>query len=95
MRELTELRQELDRLDRELVALFERRMDVSREVARYKIAHGLPVLDRSREDQVIASRTAMLNDADLAPSLRALYDTILSLSRQEQEKCFREVHGDA
>ena len=95
MKELSELRLELDQLDRELVALFERRMTVSREVARYKLDHGLPVLDASREAQVIASREAMLSDASFSPALRALFDTILSLSRQEQEAILREVRGDA
>lgn len=48
MRELRELRQELDGIDRELVHLFEKRMGVALEVAQYKAAHGLPVLDASR-----------------------------------------------
>ena len=95
MKELTELRQELDQLDREIVAMFERRMRISREVAQYKLSHALPVLDSSREAQVIESRTAMLSDASLAPSVRALYETIMALSRDEQEACIREVRGDA
>lgn len=95
MKELAELRQELDQLDGELVALFEKRMAISRQVAQYKLAHDLPVLDSGREAQVIASRAAMLTDASLAPSLRALYETIMRLSREEQEAWLREVRGDA
>ena len=95
MRELAELRQELDGLDREIVALFERRMRISREVAQYKLCHGLPVLDQSREAQVIASRTAMLSDASLAPSVHALFEAIMALSRQEQEAVLKEVRGGA
>ena len=95
MKELAELRLELDQLDREIVALFERRMAVSRQVALYKHAHGLPVLDQAREAQVIASRAAMLADESLTPALRALYETIIALSRAEQEACLREVRGDA
>lgn len=95
MKELHELRQELDQLDGEIVALFEKRMDIARQVAQYKLEHDLPVLDRSREDQVLASREAMLSDAALAPSLRTLFETILALSRQKQEACIREVRGDA
>lgn len=95
MKELQELRQELDQLDREIVALFEQRMAIARQVARYKLAHDLPVLDQSREAQVIASREAMLSSAALAPSLRELFETIMALSRQEQEALIREVRGDA
>lgn len=95
MKELQELRQELDQLDREIVALFEKRMIIARQVAQYKLAHDLPVLDQSREAQVIASREAMLSDASFAPSLRALFEAIMALSRQEQESLIREVRGDA
>ena len=95
MKELHELRQELDQLDKEIVAAFEKRMAISRQVAKYKLTHNLPVLDQSRENQVIASREAMLSDATLAPSLRSLFETIMALSRQEQEALIREVRGDA
>ena len=65
MASLTELRGELDAIDREMVALFERRMAVAREVAAYKLANGLPVLDASREAQVIASRQGYLTEERL------------------------------
>ena len=49
MRELEDVRAELDGVDRELVRLFEKRMALCREVARYKLAHGMPVLDAARD----------------------------------------------
>ena len=95
MKELAELRLELDQLDREIVSLFERRMGVSRQVAQYKQAHGLPVLDAGREAQVIASRQALLEESSLAPAVGTLFETIMALSRQEQEQWLQEVRGDA
>ena len=95
MNELQALRAELDQLDRDIVALFERRMGVAREVAAYKLAHDLPVLDQGREAQVLSSREAMLADPALAPAVRQLFVTLMALSRQEQEAYLREVRGDA
>lgn len=95
MRELAELRRELDALDQELVALFERRMGIALEVAAYKRAHGLSVLDAKREAQVIASRSAMLHDPTLAPAVETLFETVMRLSREAQEAYLREVSGDA
>ena len=92
MRELAQIRQELDEIDREMVKLFERRMTLCREVARTKLAHGKPVLDASREAQVLESRAAMLADASLAEAVRALYREMMALSRQEQEKLLREAN---
>lgn len=65
MRDLREIRQELDQVDREMVRLFEKRMNLALEVAQYKTAHGMPVLDASREEQVLASRAAMLQSPRL------------------------------
>ena len=45
-------RAEIDIIDRELVKLFERRMDAVTEIARIKKEHKLPILDQSREDKV-------------------------------------------
>lgn len=92
MRELAQIRQELDEIDREMVKLFERRMTLCREVARTKLAQGKPVLDASREAQVLESRAAMLADATLTEAVRALYREMMALSRQEQEKLLREAN---
>lgn len=86
MRELTELRAELDRIDEELVRLFVRRMSVSRQVAACKLEKGLPVLDASRERQVLDSRAAMAGDPDLEEPVRSLFREIMSLSRDAQTR---------
>ncbi len=91
MKDLQETRQELDAVDREIVRLFERRMNISREVAAYKIAHGMQVLDRSREEQVLDSRGRMLDDPYWAPAVHALYERIMALSRAEQQKLVEEA----
>ena len=86
MRSLEECRAALDAVDREIVRLFEERMMIARDVAAYKIAHDLPVLDRSREGVVLESRAGMAEDVSLAESVRVLYETMMALSRAEQEK---------
>jgi len=91
MEELQRIRMELDRVDRQIVQLFEERMGLSRHVAEYKIAHGMQVLDRTREEQVLVSRTGMLQDAHYAPAVRALYEQIMALSRAEQQGMLEEA----
>ena len=86
MKSLEESRAALDAVDREIVRLFEDRMMIARDVAAYKIAHGIPVLDRSREEKVLESRAAMLRDSYWTESVRALYESIMAISRAEQEK---------
>ena len=49
MRDLLELRDEIDQIDSQIVDLYERRMAISEEVAEYKIAVGKKVFDKQRE----------------------------------------------
>ncbi len=93
MSELTALRARLDETDRELVAAFERRMRLSLDIADCKRAAGLPVLDTAREEQVLASRAAMLDDARWEEAVRQLYRTLMALSREAQEGQMAESHS--
>lgn len=95
MRSLEESRAALDAVDRELVRLFEQRMAIARDVAAYKHAHGLPVLDPSREAQVLDSRAAMLTDARLSDSVRALFSQLMALSRAQQEALLKAAEEGA
>ena len=60
--DLTQCREKIDELDRQLVALFAERMETAAQVAAYKKEHGLPVLDAAREDMAkqIAEKEAKL-----------------------------------
>ena len=91
MKDLQETRNALDEVDRQIVRLFETRMNLARDVAAYKIANGMQVLDRSREEQVLASRCGMLEDPCWAPAVRELYEQIMALSRAEQQKLLEEA----
>ena len=53
MGDLTEYRNRIDAIDRKITALFEERMDVVLDVARYKLAHNLEVFQGTREAQVL------------------------------------------
>ena len=79
-------------MDREMVHLFEKRMHLSQEVARIKMQNSQPVLDASREQQVLASRCAMLEDGALAPYVESLYRQIMNLSKDLQRKEMEAPH---
>ena len=94
MKELEELRRELDEVDRELVRPFERRMALAGQVAACKIAAGRPVLDRTREEAVLASRAAMLENHAWEAEVRQLYETLMALSRGEQQRIMDRQEAD-
>ena len=83
MTDLTALREEIDGIDRELVALLERRMDVAAGVAAYKKAHGLPVLDEGREAEKLTAIAALCRD-DTKKLLPDIVAAIMAASRGYQ-----------
>lgn len=82
--ELKELRQQIDEIDRELVALFLRRMNCSAKIAEYKRNNKLPVLDSQREAALL-ERVSALSGEELSGYTAELYRAILSLSREYQQ----------
>lgn len=53
---LTELRQQIDEIDNELLTILAKRMRVSREIGQYKKEHNMPVLQAVRYDQILENR---------------------------------------
>ena len=90
MKDLNSLRKEIDGIDRQIVALFEQRMAVTAQVGRYKLANGIPVLDRSREEQVLAGKVALLEDKSLSEDVTDLFEAIMAISRRQQQKLLDE-----
>lgn len=81
--DLEALRKEITAIDDALVPLFCRRMAAAGQVAAYKQAHGMPVLDAAREEKVLA-RVADLAGKPFAPYARTLYGTMLDVSKAYQ-----------
>ncbi len=95
MKDLTELRASLDAIDADLVRLFEQRMQVAAEVADCKLAHGLPVRDPAREEQVLAGRRALLRDPGLSEACDAFFRQLMALSREAQAQRMKGAQENA
>ena len=83
--DLQDLRSRINKIDDELIRLFEQRMDVSVEIARYKRQHNLPVHDPAREQEILGNISRKVSEGREAPTV-ALYSLLFELSRAEQEK---------
>ena len=92
MIDLQELRKEIDRIDKEIVSLFEERMEICKNVAEYKIETGKKVFDKEREDQKIEAVKAMTGNEINRQGAGELFGQIMSISRKLQYKLLAE-HG--
>lgn len=82
---IEEYRQEIDRIDEELVNLFNRRMEVVKNVAEYKRESKTPLYDGERERQLI-SKAAEKSNEDTELYTRVLFSTLTNVSRAYQSK---------
>ena len=82
---LDKQRAEIDAIDREIVSLFERRMQVVMDVARIKKENGMAIVDASREKEVIAKVQSYLTDEGLKEELREVYETLMKVSKDYQK----------
>ena len=90
--DLQEIRKQLDKIDREIVTLFEERMRLCGDVAEYKIENGRPVYDGDRERQKLESVKAMTDDSFQKQAVEELFSQMMTISRRFQYKLMAE-HG--
>ena len=86
MEELKDLREKIDAIDQQMVDLFKQRMEVSKEVAAYKQANGLPTLDAGRE-RALLGKVGEQAGEELADYTQSVYRTILAAGRSYQNAC--------
>ena len=90
MLDLEVIRGQLDEIDNEIVTLFEKRMQLCKDVAKFKIETGKQVLDRKREQ----SKLKVLKDqvhGDLNRSgVEDVFKQIMAVSRKLQYQILAE-----
>lgn len=91
MRDLLELREEIDGIDRRITELYQRRMEIAGEVASYKIKNGRKVLDRERERSKLSALTALGDTEFNRHGIRELFEQIMAVSRKRQYQLMTEA----
>ena len=83
--ELKDYREKMDAIDDQLLPLFLQRMEVAAEIAAWKKANGIPVLDAGRERAKLRELEEKTPEA-LRDYTDSLYQTIFELSRSSQTR---------
>ena len=78
-------REQIDKIDAQIVDLFCKRMDVAKQIAEYKKENNLPVLDLKREREKLTSVTE-LSTEQIKEYTPLLYSLMFELSRSYQNK---------
>ena len=100
MIDLAKSRESIDRIDKQIVNLFEERMKVAGDVAEYKKNTGKKVFDPEREAQKLETLGAMASTKFNERAVQELFSQIMSISRKyqytllaEQNETFEELRS--
>ena len=85
MEELEKYREVINDIDKEMAALFEKRMGCAKLIAEYKKANGLPVKDEKREAVLIMRNKGLLEDRTLEDYYERFFKRVLEVSCDYQE----------
>src|SRR5947209_333469 len=83
---LPALRSEMDKIDKELVELLNKRSEVSVQIGHLKQAQGLDIWSSSREDEVVARATELSKGPLPLETLRLIFRELMSSSRSLQRQ---------
>ncbi len=83
--DLSEIRQDIDKIDAQLLELFKQRMQLTTEVARYKAAHNMVVFQGDRERAII-ERVKANSPAEIEQGASFLFWNIMDISKCGQIK---------
>lgn len=84
--ELDELRVKINFIDKELVKLIKKRLEVSREIGLYKKDNKLNILDSSREQEVLRKNLGYVAQADKKDHIKEILEKLMSVSRNAQSE---------
>lgn len=85
MEELEKYREVINDIDKEMAALFEKRMGCAKLIAEYKKEKGLPVKDEKREAVLILRNKGLLEDHTLDEYYERFFKNMLDVSCDYQE----------
>ncbi|HFI0151379.1 TPA: chorismate mutase [Streptococcus suis] len=81
---LQDIRQDINQIDAQLVALLERRMSLVDQVTAFKRQTGKAVLDSKREEEVLKRVADLVENPAYQATIRATFADIMSQSRAYQ-----------
>ena len=87
--DLNSLRDEIYKIDEQLVKLFVQRMETVKNVAQYKIEQDLPVLHPERELKVIEKAKSRAPE-EMKTYVEDFFNATMAISRAMQEKLIEE-----
>lgn len=85
MNKLEEIRKDIDKIDEEIINLFEKRLNAIKEVIKYKIENNIPILDTNREAVMLEKNLNKISNEEYRKYYKDVLEGFLSASKKMQK----------
>ena len=86
MKNIEEVRGEIREADRQMAAIFEKRMRAVREIAAYKKEHGLQIENKEQERKVLEANASFIEDEMIRQYYLTIMKDVIEVSKMYQER---------
>ena len=84
--DLTQAREKIEDIDKQMAKLFEMRMECSKEIALYKNENNIPIYDATREKTLIEKNRSYIKNDMFKEYYLEFFKGLLDISKKYQEK---------
>lgn len=85
MTKLELCRNEIDQIDEEIIKLYEKRMEIVKEVINYKIDNNIEILDSSREEKMLNKNLTKISKDEYKKYYKDVLSGFLKASKEMQK----------
>lgn len=94
MKTLEESRIEIDEIDNKIIELYEKRMQVVKDVVQYKIENNIPILDANRESSMLSKNLKKINNEEFKKYYEDVLKGYLKASKEMQQDILNSKSKD-
>lgn len=84
MDELQKSRKKIEKIDKKMAMLFEKRMHTTKKIGEYKKSNNLQVYDKARENYLLEKNSNYISNKELIPYYHEFLQTTMNISKKYQ-----------
>ena len=82
MKDLKDLREKLDKIDKDMAKLFEKRMGIIEDVRVWKKENNYPIYDKTRETSMLEKNAEYIENKEILPYYEIFLDGVTGASKE-------------
>ena len=83
---LKKYRKQIDKIDKKLAKLFEKRMDIAKCIGDYKKENGMEIFVAEREKAILDRRSAQIKNSEYKEYAKEFFEKLMCISKEIQNK---------